>query len=143
MVPDGAQADPNDANPDLTKRTYCDNCHKSLEPMAAFFNRWPETGSVNYIYNKDKNVSDTGRYDGQTGDGAVAFGKILTQTEEFNDCGVKRAFEFINGRKMTDDEANNMVDEYKTTLKSSGMNMREILKKMVLAPDFLSPKAQP
>lgn len=140
VVPEGANPDPADANPDLTKRTYCAYCHRSLEPMAAYFNRWPATGSVNFQYDPNGGINDTGRYDGETGAGAVAFGKVLAKSESFEDCSIKRAFEFVNGRKMTDIESGNLLPEYKGSLKSSGMKLRTILKTLVLSPDFLNPK---
>ncbi len=140
VVPAGANPDPSDANPDLTKRAYCSYCHRSLEPMAAFFNKWPATGSVNYLYENDPKVNDSGRFDGESGSGAVALGKILAQSVDFEDCSVKRAFEFANGRKMTATEANNLLNDYRGTLLKSGMNMRALLKSMVLSSDFLAPK---
>lgn len=140
VVPDGAQPDPGDANPDLTKRAYCAYCHRSLEPMAAFFNRWPETGSTNFAYNPDVGVNDTGRFDGETGKGAAALGKILAKSDDFVDCSAKRAFQFTNGRKLTDVESNNFLADFRSTLSGSSMNMRTLIKKMVLSPDFLEPK---
>ncbi len=140
VVPDGVQPDPADANPDLTKRAYCDSCHKSLEPMAAFFNRWPQTGSTNFIYDQSSDVDDTGRFDGETGRGASAFGQIMVKSDAFQDCSVKRAFEFINGRKLTDAESNNHLAEWRSILVNANMNLRTLMKQLVLTPEFLAPK---
>jgi len=140
-VPEGAQADPSDSNPDLTKRTYCTYCHKSLEPMAAFFNRWPTTGVTQYVYDNGKTVVDTGRFNGSQGDGAIAFGKILAESEAFDECSVRRAFEYLNGRKMSSVELENKLPTYVSDFRSSSKNLRAIMKAMVLAPEFLSPKA--
>ncbi|RYZ55072.1 MAG: DUF1585 domain-containing protein, partial [Proteobacteria bacterium] len=136
-VPEGAQADPSDSNPDLTKRAYCAYCHRSLEPMAAFFNRWPDTGSTNFAYDSNKAINDTGRFNGDTGTGAAALGQIMAQSDEFQDCSMKRAFEFANGRKMTEVELVNHGADYKSTLESSNMNLRTLIKKLVLSPEFL------
>ncbi|MBC7532806.1 MAG: hypothetical protein H7318_14635 [Oligoflexus sp.] len=139
-VPDGAQPDPNDANPDLTKRAYCTYCHKSLEPMAAFFNRWPTTGVRNYFYETDIKLNDTGRFMGQEGKGANVFGKILAENESFGDCAVKRAFEFVNGRPMSILDRDNKLPAYVNQFKGSSMNLRQVIRSMVLAPEFLNPK---
>ncbi len=140
-VPEGALADPSDSNPDLTKRAYCTYCHKSLEPMAAFFNRWPTTGNTQYVYDSSKTVVDTGRFNGSEGDGAPAFGKILAETDAFDECSIRRAFEFLNGRKMTSIELENKMPAYVADFKSSSKNLRATIKAMVLTPEFLSPKA--
>ncbi len=139
-VPEGAQADPSDANPDLTKRTYCAYCHRTLEPMAAFFNKWPDVGTTKYIYNGNKTVNDTGRFNGLQGAGAVAFGKILSETDGFDECSIKRAFEFLNGRKMSFYESENRLEPLVTAFRASEKNLRLTIKAMVLAPEFLSPK---
>ncbi|RYZ49694.1 MAG: DUF1585 domain-containing protein [Proteobacteria bacterium] len=140
-VPDGAQADPADANPDLTKRTYCSYCHKSLEPMAAFFNRWPDTGNINYQYDNNKDPkNDTGRYNGMEGKGAAAFGKILAESDGFDECSIRRAFEFVNGRKMGFVEHDNILPGYLENFRAEQKNLRKVIKAMVLSPDFLAPK---
>lgn len=136
-VPDGANPDPNDANPDLTKRTYCSFCHKTLEPMAAFWNRWPDTGTLNYIYNTDAKIVDTGAFNGGTGPGAAAFGKALVSSQAFQECGIKRAFEFVNGRKMTAAEADANMSEWMSQYDTAQQNLRPLIKSMVLAPEFL------
>lgn len=140
VVPDGANPDPADSNPDLTKRTYCAYCHRSLEPMAAFFNRFPDTGSVNFEYHSDSNINDTGRFDGIDGKGPAALGKILADSDEFEDCSVKRAFEFTNGRKLSSTETVNVFPELKKVFKDSNGNMRTLLRKLVTMPEFLQPK---
>jgi hypothetical protein len=139
-VPDGAQADPSDANPDLTKRAYCSYCHRTLEPMAAFFNKWPNVGTTAYIYNGSQMVDDTGRFNGLQGTGAAAFGKILSESEGFDECSIKRAFEFLNGRKMSYFEAENRLAPLVADFKASEKNLRLVIKAMVLSPEFLSPK---
>lgn len=139
-VPAGANPDPSDANPDLTKRSYCSFCHKTLEPMAAFWNRWPETGTINYMYDPAATISDTGAFNGQSGPGAAAFGKTLVSSQAFPECGVKRAFEFINGRKMTAKEAEASMAEWISNYDAAQQNLRPLIKAMVLAPEFLGVK---
>jgi hypothetical protein len=137
-VPAGANPDPNDANPDLTKRSYCAFCHKALEPMAAFWNRWPDTGALDYRYDPSDKINDTGAFNGSSGLGAAAYGKVLSENSAFNECSVARAFEFVNGRKMTATESDNNLTAWLGDFTSSQQNLRRIIKAMVLAPEFLS-----
>lgn len=136
-VPEGAKPDPADANPDLTQRTYCSYCHKSIEPMAAFFNRWPQTGVNNYQY--DDKQDEAGRFAGISGEGAKGLGKILAENSEFQTCSIRRAFEFVNRRKMSYLEEENKLDEYASDF-ASDKNLRRLIIKMLLEPEFLSPK---
>ncbi len=138
-VPAGAKPDPSDINPDLTKRTYCSYCHKSLEPMAAFFNRWPSVGETGYSYDPDPKINDQGVFNGDFGLGAPAFGKAITKSENFAKCSVMRAFEYLNGRKMGLVEVNNKLPGYLETFRGSNNNLRDVIKLMVLEPEFLRP----
>ncbi len=108
--------------------------------MAAFFNRWPDVGIINYSYNASESINDTGRYDGKTGQGAAAFGKILTESDSFAECSVSRAFEFLYGRKMTRMESENKRDDMVAKFRDSNENLRTIMKAIVLSPEFLSGK---
>jgi hypothetical protein len=139
-VPEGAKADPSDSNPDLTQRAFCKYCHKSLEPMAAFFNRWPQTGVTNFQFDSGSKADDTGRVNGQSGKGAQAFGKILVASDGFSECSIKRAFEFVNGRKMNADDVSNDLPAYLEIFNSTGKNLRSVIKKMIVAPKFLKPE---
>jgi hypothetical protein len=136
-VPEGANPDPNDANPDLTKRAYCSFCHKTLEPMAAFWNRWPETGTINYMYSDAANVNDNGSFNGLSGPGAAAFGKTLVSSPAFGECAIKRAFEFVYGRKITSVESDNMMPEWLAQYEAAQQNLRPVIKAMVLSPEFM------
>ncbi len=142
VVPDGAKPDPTDANPDLTKRTYCAFCHKSLEPMASFFNRWPVVGDVRFHYNGGK-VEDAGLFNGEKGNDVPAFAKIMANHQDFGACAVQRAFEFVNGRKMTSIEASNRMPTYLGAYTQSSGNLRPVLKLMLLEPSFLHPGVKP
>jgi hypothetical protein len=136
VVPEGINPDPNDLRP-LTERTYCSSCHKSLEPMAAFFNRWPDTSAdPQYIYDSGS-VNDTGSFGGQTGAGVQAFGKFLSSSSDFTECAVKRAFEFVNNRPMNEKEKLIELPSYIEALNSGNHNVAEILAKMVTSESFL------
>ncbi len=137
-VPPDAKPDPTDSNPDLTKRAFCSNCHVTLEPMAKFFNAWPLTGNLNYIYDPN-HEDDAGKFAGQSGPGVAAFGKILAGTDTFAQCSVKRAFEFVNGRKMSQTEADAMVPKYVELMRSANMNLRSVIKAMIADPQFIKP----
>lgn len=138
VVPDGLNPDPNDANPDLTKRHYCDSCHKSLEPMAAYFNAWPTTGDLEYHYTSGQD--ERGSFNAQYGEGAEGYAAALISSPRFDTCSVQRAFEFLNGRKMTTVESINRTADYVKVLKDNGDSIRAVLKTMVTAPEFLDPK---
>lgn len=138
-VPDGVPIDDTDDNPDLTKRRYCSSCHIALEPMAAFFNRWPEAGVNNFMYNTDPKIRDDGKFLGKEGPGALGFGKILGEADTFKRCGIERAFEFVNGRKMTEKEAEKLIPGYLQEFKDNGEKLRPIIKSMVLTNEFLNP----
>ncbi|RYZ51605.1 MAG: hypothetical protein EOP07_21075 [Proteobacteria bacterium] len=138
-VPATAKPDPTDSNPDLTQRAYCSFCHKSLEPMAAFFNNWPLTGEPNYLYDNKTNPDSRGRFAGVDGKGAAGFGKIMSETEAFAECTTKRAFEFVNGRKMSAAEIEKQLPTYVALLRSSKMSLRAVIKAMLADPQFLKP----
>lgn len=136
VVPEGINPDPNDLRP-LTERSYCSSCHKSLEPMAAFFNRWPDTSAdPQYIYSSEP-VNDTGSFGGQSGEGVKAFGAFLSSSSDFTECAVKRAFEFVNNRPMNEKEKLIELPSYIEALNSSNHNVAEILAKMVTSASFL------
>ncbi len=135
-VPQGAMADPFDDNPDLRKRTYCSNCHRTLEPMAEFFNRWPDTGRVTMEYNSDTRIDESGMFLGESGKGVVDFAKIASESEAFHSCSIRRAFEFLHGRELTQAEASVLVPRYKEVYEGSGFGIRALLKAMIDAPEF-------
>lgn len=134
-VPEGAQPDPSDDNPDLRKRAYCAYCHRSLEPMANFFAKWPKVGNVDYIF-QTGDVDDTGAYNGRTGKGPQAFGKFLAQSDSFKECSVRRAFQFVNGRDVTATEKDFLIQSYVTQFNSNNENLREIIKAMLMSSEF-------
>ncbi|RZA26716.1 MAG: hypothetical protein EOP10_02665 [Proteobacteria bacterium] len=136
-VPTNAKPDPSDSNPDLTKRAFCKYCHITLEPMASFFNNWPLTGNLNYIYTG--NADDQGTFLGRSGKGAAAFGSIMVEADTFAACSVRRAFEFVNGRKMSQTEADLQLPRYVSVLLSNNLNLRIVIKSMVADPSFRNP----
>jgi len=142
FVPDGIPADPSDSNPDLTKRAYCSICHVALEPMATFFNRWPGTGVNNFQYDPAPNADVKGRFFGKEEQGVPGFARLVSSSDEFKECGVKRAFEFVNGRKMSEEEVTKDMAGYLATYNQTQGNLRTIIKQMLLNPTFLNPEGR-
>ena len=128
--------DPSDDNPDLRQRTYCSACHKTLEPMATFFKRWPTAGNVNYIFNTSEELDDVGSIFGQQGNGMQDLGKFVSQNDKFSSCMIKRSFEMIYGRTMTQSEGEAYLARYLEVLKDSGMELKPVMKMMLLEQEF-------
>jgi hypothetical protein len=139
-VPEGAVPDPDDANPDLRQRKYCAYCHRTLEPMAAFFNRYPETGRVNFEFDDSDAVNDSGVFRGDSGEGVIDYGKLLAKSGSFDQCAIRRAFEFVHGRELTQSEATVLVPKYLEVYRS-GNNLRQVLKSMVFSRQFAGDKS--
>ncbi|MCB9228670.1 MAG: hypothetical protein H6618_03580 [Deltaproteobacteria bacterium] len=131
-VPEGAVPDPSDANPDLRERQYCSYCHRTLEPMAAFFNRWPATGRVNHEFYRDQDINDTGEFRGQRGKGVRAFAEILSKTEDFKNCSIQHAFNFVYGRGMGKSEADVYLPKYREIYESTHSRLDEVIRSMLL-----------
>ena len=136
QVPEGGSPDPTDNNPDLRQRTYCAFCHRSLEPMASFFNRWPGVGTTAWLYNDSRRVDDTGVYDGQSGKGAAAFGRLLSGTESFQSCAVRRAFQFMFGRDVTSLEKQTLLPRWLEVYRQAGGTIRPVLREMMGSAEF-------
>ena len=136
-VPEGLIADPNDDNPDLTKRQYCSACHIILEPMASFFNRWPAAGRVNFEFDDAPSIRDLGTYDGKSGKGIKAYGEILANSDAFKTCSVKRAFEFLHGRKFSPGESKVLLPRYVKRFEEHDYRLAPVIKQMLGAKEFL------
>lgn len=136
VVPEGAVPDPSDANPDLRKRKYCAYCHRTLEPMAAFWNRYPALGRVNLEYNADPNIDDRGFFDGKQGAGVKKFGEILGQSKAFQSCSVKRTFEFIYGRMPTLAEEKTHFPAWIDVFNASNQNVLSVIIAMMKHKSF-------
>ncbi len=104
--------------------------------MAEFFNRWPDTGRVTLEYNSDTRIDESGMFLGESGKGVVDFAKIASESEAFHSCSIRRAFEFLHGRELTQAEASVLVPRYKELYEGSGFGIRSLLKAMIDAPEF-------
>lgn len=140
--PPGAKADPNDTRI-AEERTYCKGCHVYLEPMARFFYRWPDTGNDSiYFYNhltakplrkqgyKDTSCSDC---DAIEGDDVVGFASILTSSkgQAFQQCAVRRAFEFILRRPPNRKERKALLPQYLQVYQDNNENLWKVMEKII------------
>jgi hypothetical protein len=98
-----------DDNPDLTKRQYCAYCHRTLEPMAQLFGKWPKLGSTQYEYKAAGQAK--GQFLGVFGDGEKDLGKIMADSNQFKGCSVSRGFNFLFGRNMSKKEMRDIAPE--------------------------------
>ncbi len=137
-VPEGILPDPSDENPDLRKRAYCAQCHRSLEPMAAFFNRYPKTAETTIYHYDGGEVDDRGIFAGKAGKGVKEFGLIASKTEAFRECAVRRTYEFVHNREMDIKTSLGALPKYLKVLETNGLRIRDILKAMVLSEEFLN-----
>lgn len=131
VVPEGIRPDPSDDNPDLMKRAYCAACHVTLEPMAAFFNRWPETGRTNYEFDTSEEIEDRGRFRGEDGIGIREFGRILSESPRFDDCQIQRAWEFVMGRTWKPSERSAHLESLKSAYSENGKRLKPVFKRLV------------
>lgn len=140
IVPDPTAPD------DIVKNPYCALCHvhMGLENMSLYFEKWKGIdGEPAYLYDRKKYSPpiDRGTYMGNNaGEGVAHFAGLVAKSKPFENCSVKRAFAFINGREMNDEELKVLLAPYVSELQSGDGNLRNILKKMVLDTNFLSPK---
>jgi hypothetical protein len=137
----GVQPDPNDNNIDLTKRTYCQGCHVTLEPLAKFFNRWPPTqNEPNYLYNPAADVDDAGSFLGKSGNGAIGLGQIVSTSDRFKTCAIRRALEFVYGRTMGDQELTMSLTSLSPVYEKSNQ-LKPVIKQILMSPVFLTAKS--
>lgn len=132
IVPSGILPDPSDANPDLRKRHYCSSCHRSLEPMAAFFNGWPRLGKTHYefaSYIGDENTR--GIFDGKIANGLKGFGKLISENSNFASCAVSRTFEFITGRTWNSAERSILLDHLLAKYSAGNQNLKPVMRSIV------------
>ncbi len=118
---------------DLTKKPYCSHCHKTLDPLSDFFKNWPANDNFNYI---DAAVA-TGSYEGETEDGVEGLAKLFTKLPEFNECAVKRAFEFVVRRQMSEKEANNILNPLISTYLNNDKKIWPVIKQIIESPEFI------
>lgn len=132
VVPEGIEPNPKDSNPDLTKRQYCAACHRTLEPMSAFFNGWPRLGGTHYEFASflDQNFSK-GRFDGKIDFGLEGYAKLISENKRFDACAIQRSFEFVVGRTWTSAEKNEVLSETLSEFQESGRQLKAVLRHLV------------
>ncbi len=121
---------------DLTKRPYCSACHVTLEPMSNFFKHYPLTGN-NFVYNPAPAGGAYGQFNGHGGNDVTALGDIMAQMRAYNECAVKRAFDFAMGRPMTASEASKILTPLTDQFEAGGKKLWPILKSIVTSPIFV------
>lgn len=145
--------------PDLTKRPGCSACHKTLEPMAAYFARineadwmyWPaayvprsipECKSRKAAYcNKIYDVALGGTLKGahtalqHADDGPAGFAREITSSPEFASCVVKNIAESFLGRALTPDDES-WKGELTRTFVSSGYRTRPLVRHIVTSNQY-------
>lgn len=117
-----------DDNEDLTKRAFCSYCHRTLEPMADLYGKWPKLGSTDFSYNK--NANSKGQFLGQVADGPRALGRIIADSKQFKGCSVSRGFKFLLGRNMSNKEMRDLAPEL-ISLFESEENLWDVMKSIM------------
>lgn len=136
-VPEGTPQPPS-TETDLTKKPYCSECHRILEPMARFFGRWPNVGNGNN-YRYDPVAPAAGEFNGVTGDDVPAFGRILAGMEDYDRCAVRRAFEFVMARRMTDEERATLLRPLTARFVANGKRLWPVMRELIASPAFQAP----
>lgn len=126
-VPDGSVFAPDD-NPDLTKRNFCAYCHRTLEPMAKLYGKWPALGTVEYLF--DPSSDSKGQFLGKTGNSQDDLNKIIADSKAFKGCSVARGFNLIFGRNMSNSEMRNVAPDLIKEFESSE-NLWSVMKKII------------
>lgn len=139
-VPDGVAQVPS-AESELIRKPYCQSCHVTLEPLSQFFGRWPTLGDTNYFYNEATGVSAIGHYGGVEDSDTAGLARILTNSDKFNECAVRRAFEFIVGRPMTQLEEMTMLAPLTQDFVAGDKRVWPIMQAIVESPSFTGVKA--
>ena len=108
IIPPGVKQVPSDET-ELTRKPGCQSCHTTVEPGATLFGRWPGLGTNNYFYDNSASAFANAQLWGQNASDTTGVAQILSNAKEFNECAVKRAFEFVVGRPMEPDEKSTML----------------------------------
>ena len=145
--------------PDLTKRPGCSTCHRTLEPMAAYFTRvlesdwtWlpesvfpargcpdkPREETCYHVYDRAFNVlagayASTAHADA----GPSALARDITGSPEFAPCVVQNVAQSFLGRPLTPEEAEWKQQLVKTFVKG-GYRMRALVQAIVTSPAYRS-----
>lgn len=135
VVPPGVKQVPSDET-DLTNRPYCQTCHITLEPLSRFFTRWPLLGSENYFYDRSLTISPQGEYKGENGADVRGLAKLMAKDPEFSSCSVRRGFEFLLGRYLTESEVKNVLPSYVSDFEANGKKLWPVLKEFLMSSTF-------
>ena len=145
--PPGAIPKPDDRRR-LEERAYCGSCHKYLEPLSAFFYRWPDTGNDNnYFYNhmlrkKTTYYLDTGCGEDcrAEGDGVRALAEILVKHEDkaFQKCAIQHAYEFIMRQRLQGNTKRELMPKFLEVYENSGGKIWAVMQKIITSTSFRS-----
>ena len=145
--PTGAVPKPMDRRR-LEERAYCGGCHKYLEPMAAFFYRWPDTGNDNnYFYNHVQKSRTTYYIDTTCGedcraegDGVRALADILVsyKDQSFKKCAIKHAYEFIVRQQLRGNIVRESMPNFLKIYEDSGGKIWAVMRKIIDSDFFRS-----
>lgn len=108
VIPPGVKQVPSNET-ELTRKPGCQSCHSVVEPGATLFGRWPGLGTANYFYDNSASAFANAQIWGQKASDTTGMGQILSNKKDFNECAVKRAFQFIVGRDMEEGERSTML----------------------------------
>lgn len=134
VIPAGIRPQP-DNETDLTKKAVCRECHRDLEPMKEFFNRWQHPAN-NYAY--VPSLAADGVFRGRSASDATGIAGILVEQPEFPVCAVQRMFEFFAGRTMTADEVRILRPRLVQKFESSGRKLWALVPDIIESPAFAS-----
>lgn len=135
VVPEGIAVLPS-AETDLTRRPYCQSCHSVLEPLSLFFGRWPNVGDVNYLYDPGSNRVAAGSFEGISNADTNGLGRVYTSTQDFQNCAVSRAFEFIVGREMDQQEYVSLFPRLLSVYKTGGGRILPVFREIASSKLF-------
>jgi hypothetical protein len=121
---------------DLTKKPYCSECHKHLNPIASFFDRFPLQGLSYQYYQQPAVPTAHGSYLGEEGNGTTALANIFAKSFDFKKCAVKKAFQFLVRRKMNANEELYLMPELVTKFENSNHALWETYMEIIKTPAF-------
>lgn len=147
--------------PDLTKREGCSTCHKTLEPLAAYFTRineadwtfWPARvlpatmpacmttrKGADYckrLYDKELGSTLRGGYTAldHVEQGPPGLATAITQSPEFAPCVVQNVAQSFLGRPLTADDAR-WKDELTKVFVDGGYRMRALVRAIVTSSRY-------
>ena len=143
--PSGAVSDPTDRRR-LEERAYCGGCHKYLEPMAAFFYRWPDTGNDNnYFYNHVQKSRTTYYIDTSCGedcraegDGVRDLANILVHhtDQSFKRCAIHHAYEFLMRQHLQGKNAHELMPDFLQVYENSGGKIWAVMRQIITSDFF-------